>query len=271
MAGGRLDALYLRSHDRGADLRMDYRELQPAGPPTLFAREGEPWEQVRGVYRPRRLHVETHPSLLFTAGRCEEGKRAGPSQNVTLTRNWSPPPPSPAQPAPADREMRRRYGGDPIPVRLNGRLYRRRLFIGGVDTQGERRPDVQTVLNVGEVASRWATAPLHPADRWAPKGEGAKGMNAPEMAAEARWVIERLRAGHQVLVHCAAGMNRSAAICCAVLITLEGLSAETTLERVRRRHPWARPDSHHWLALRWLAHTAEARRAMNDLAGGGAG
>jgi protein-tyrosine phosphatase len=79
-------------------------------------------------------------------------------------------------------------------------------------------------------------------------------MGAHEIVDEARWVIERLQAGRRVLVHCAAGMNRSATICCAVLILLEGLSAEAALERVREHHPWARPDSHHWLALRWLAH-----------------
>jgi dual specificity phosphatase 12 len=66
-------------------------------------------------------------------------------------------------------------------------------------------------------------------------------------------VIEHLKNKQRVLVHCVAGMNRSTTICCAVLILLEGLSAEAALERVREHHPWARPDSHHWLMLRWLA------------------
>ena len=64
--------------------------------------------------------------------------------------------------------------------------------------------------------------------------------------------IKRLEQNQSVLVHCVAGMNRSVTICCAVLMLLEGLTAETALERVRQHHPWARPDSHHWLALRWL-------------------
>jgi len=34
---------------------------------------------------------------------------------------------------------------------------------------------------------------------------------------------------------------------------LEGISAEIALEQVREHHPWARPDAHHWLVLRWLA------------------
>jgi hypothetical protein len=33
---------------------------------------------------------------------------------------------------------------------------------------------------------------------------------------------------------------------------LERLNAEAALERVGQHHPSARPDSHHWLALRWL-------------------
>ena len=77
-------------------------------------------------------------------------------------------------------------------------------------------------------------------------------MNAEVIREEANWVIERLKKNQRVLVHCAAGMNRSSTICCAVLILLEGLTAEDALQRVREHHPWAKPDAHHWLALRWL-------------------
>jgi hypothetical protein len=48
-------------------------------------------------------------------------------------------------------------------------------------------------------------------------------------------------------------LNRSATICCAVLILLKNLTAEQALERLREHHPWARPDDRHWLKLRWLA------------------
>lgn len=37
---------------------------------------------------------------------------------------------------------------------------------------------------------------------------------------------------------------------------LEGLSAEAALARVRKTHPWARPDSRHWLKLRWLGRNS---------------
>lgn len=180
-------------------------------------------------------------------------ERPGLAKEVTLTRDWSPAPAASARMVPVPRRLHQRYGGDPVAINLNGRLLQRRFFTGGVDIQPEQRPEVDAVLNVGEEASRWfGTAPNNPADRWENKGEGSDGMGVDEIAEEAGWVIERLRSGQRVLVHCAAGMNRSATICTAALILLEGLSAEAALERVRQHHPWARPDSFHWLALRWL-------------------
>jgi protein-tyrosine phosphatase len=136
---------------------------------------------------------------------------------------------------------------------LNGRALHRRLFVGGLEYQSTRRSDVHAVLNLSEDDNQWT---LTPADRRAPKGEGQQGMELAEMVKEAQWVLERLQDGQRVLVHCSAGLNRSTAICCAVLMQLENLSAEAALDRVREYRPWARPDSHHWLALRWLARSA---------------
>jgi len=73
-----------------------------------------------------------------------------------------------------------------------------------------------------------------------------------EIREEANWVIDHLKKDESVLVHCVAGMNRSTTICCATLMLLEGLTAEDALKRVREQHPWAKPDTHHWLGLRWL-------------------
>jgi predicted protein tyrosine phosphatase len=136
---------------------------------------------------------------------------------------------------------------------VNDKVHHRRLFIGGTDIQPKRRPQVDAVLNLGEENSRWAkNALLHPNDRAINRGEGSNGMTVEEIRDEAEWVIERLKQNQKVLVHCVAGMNRSTTVCCAALILLDGLSAEAALEQVREHHPWARPDSHHWLALRWL-------------------
>jgi len=193
-------------------------------------------------------------TLMFFARRYTYEDRSGTLEAADFVRAWSPPPPLPAGLVPRPEQLHRRYGGDLITIRLGKRLYHRRLFIGGVDIQPDQRPDVDAVLNLGEKASRWATtAQTNLADRWVCKGEGQNGMDVTEIATEAQWAIERLRAGQRVLVHCSAGFNRSSTICCAVLILLEGLSAEVALDRVREHHPWARPDTHHWLALRTLA------------------
>jgi hypothetical protein len=188
-----------------------------------------------------------------------------PPEAVSLVRGWSPAPPAPARLVPAPGKLHANYGGDPITIWLNGRVFHRRLFIGGVEEQPRQRPGVDAVLNLGEVRSRWVPPGEQvsaAADRWDHKGEGDDGMDPAEMAAEARWVIDHLKEGHSVLVHCYAGMNRSAVVCCAVLILLEGLSAEDALERVRRRHPWARPDSRHWINLRWLAKEMRLKRSL---------
>jgi len=155
---------------------------------------------------------------------------------------------------PQPYHLYRRFGGDPITVRIEDDLFRNRLFIGGLDVQSADRPQVDAVLNLGEEASRWVKGQSrHFNDRTSSKGEGSNGMTIAEIVEEADWVIEHLKNNQRVLVHCVAGMNRSTTICCAVLILLEGLSTEAALERVREHHPWARPDSHHWLMLRWLA------------------
>jgi len=202
------------------------------------------------------IHSDEPSSLLLSAQQCVSEERSGPIEKVDFVRAWSPPPPNPARLVPAPKRIHPRYNGDPITIRLGARRYHRRLFIGGLEEQSGRRPAVDAVLNLSEEASRWAaTASPHPGDRWICKGEGKHGMSVSEIAAEAQWVVEHLRAGRRVLAHCSAGMNRSATVCCAALILLEGLPAEAALDRVREHHPWARPDPYHWLALRWLAHT----------------
>ena len=130
--------------------------------------------------------------------------------------------------------------------------------MGGLENQPAQRPQIDAVLNIGESPSAWVQGnDLHPNDRTVEKGEGSKGMSAAEIREEANWVIDQLKKDKSVLVHCVAGMNRSATICCAVLMLLEGLSAEEALIRVREQHPWAKPDSYHWLALRWLEKKAK--------------
>ncbi len=218
--------------------------LRPAGKVAL-------WGLFNGSDAPADLRL--------SARRCEWEARVGLIEVVDLVRDWSPPPSLPPRLVPQPQQIHYRYGGDPITIRSGHRLYHRRLFVGGLSAQIDQRPSVDAVLNLGDNPSRWCTTShVNSADRWDQKGEGKRGMTVAEIAGEAQWVIERLQSNQRVLVHCSAGLNRSVTICCAVLILLEGLSAEAALERVREHHPWSRPDAYHWLALRWLAQTGQA-------------
>lgn len=208
---------------------------------------------MQDVFHLFGLRGPADADMSFTTRRVTYKTGEGGS-SFTFERGWSPSPPMPNRLVPKPMHIHRRYGGDPVALKIGKKLHRRRLFVGGVDIQPEERPDVHAVLNVGEGPSAWMMGEsLPPSDRWDNKGEGSDGMSPEVIREEACWVIERLQKNQRVLVHCAAGMNRSTTICCAVLILLEDLSAEEALNRVHEHHPWAKPDSHHWLALRWLA------------------
>ena len=195
-------------------------------------------------------------NLMFFAHDVRYERLSQESVSFTLERDWCPPPPMPGRLVPRPRRLHQRFGGDPITFQSGSQLFRQRLFIGGTDIQPEERPQVDVVFNVGEKPSKWVKEyQIQHSDRWDNKGEGPEGMSLEVLRQEANWVIDHLKNNRRVLVHCAAGMNRSSTICCATLILLEGLTAEQALERVREHHPWAWPDSGHWLKLRWLAET----------------
>jgi hypothetical protein len=197
---------------------------------------------------------EPEDDIHFYTREVFQEKRLSEAVFASLERDWSPAPLTRAGIVPFTPKLYERFGGDPITINMDGRTCHHKLFIGGTDIQPKRRPQVSAVLNLGEKPSRWVKRGiLHPNDRAENKGEGPRGMSVDEICEEAHWVLDHLQRNQSVLVHCAAGMNRSSTICCAVLILLEGLSAKKALERVREHHPWARPDSNHWLKLRWLA------------------
>jgi hypothetical protein len=209
----------------------------------LYDNAPEPTDLVivswRQLPAPRRLLQEPRP---------------GDPRPFDVVQPWLCPPPFRPALVPAPRRLHQRFAGDPLPIQLHGRLHNRQLFIGAIAMQGPVRPQVDAVLNLGEDPNPWAAGgQMPPSDRWENQGEGRAGMDLPTITAYAQWVLERLQRGQRVLVHCQAGMNRSVTICCAVLILLEGLSAEAALARVRQTHPWARPDTYHWLRLKWLA------------------
>jgi predicted protein tyrosine phosphatase len=197
------------------------------------------------------------------AAECRLEPRPGPISIEEVRRRWAWRAPNPAAKAAARPALHPRYGGDPIAIHLGRRLYRHRLFIGGLRHQSEARPQVDHVLNLCERENPWCgTHGAHPHDRFATKGELVHGMLAAELHAEAEWVVERLRAGRRVLIHCWGGINRSSSVCCAVLLLLEGLAPEEALARVRAQHVEAAPDPYHWFALQRLAAERRAARPI---------
>ncbi len=199
------------------------------------------------------LRVPVSANMNFFAGGATHKQDTG-SEPFTFERDWSPAPPMPEGVVPQPKDLHDNYGGDPVSVKIGVTIQEQRLFVGGLENQPDHRPpQVNAVLNLGEKPSLWVKGTeFHPNDRTVQKGEGSQGMSTNEIRAEANWVIERLQKNESVLVHCVAGMNRSATVSCAVVMMLEGLTAEEALKRVREQHPWAKPDSYHWLALRWL-------------------
>jgi hypothetical protein len=195
-------------------------------------------------------HTMEPADLILQARGFALEPREGPRTPAEYVRRWAFTPPRPAGLIPERGAAHRQFGGDPVTIRLGGRRYRNRLFIGGMHHQTDRRPQVDHVLNLCELPNAWTIgAWMHPADRHACKGEMALGMTLAELRAEAEWVVERLTAGERVLVHCFAGANRSATVCCAALMLLEGLTAEQALARVREHHPGCCPDPYYWFLL----------------------
>ena len=188
---------------------------------------------------------------FFASGVNHEQGEGG--EPFTFERDYSPSPPMPHREVPQPYDIYDRFGGDPVTFKLNGKVIEDKLFVGGLENQPDYRPEINAVLNLGEKPSLWVKGDsTHPNDRTVEKGEGSKGMSPDEILEETNWVIDHLQKDESVLIHCVAGMNRSTTIACAVLMQLEGLTAQQALERVYETHPWAKPDPHHWLMLKWL-------------------
>ena len=229
-------------------------ENYPPDDPSRIIFYMHSWQQpgMEDIFHIFKLREPIGASMNFLANSVTYEKEKG-GEPFPLERDWSPAPPMPDRLVPQPIDLHDKFGGDPVTFKIDGNIREQKLFVGGLENQPAKRPQVDAVLNIGESPSAWVTGnDLHPNDRTVEKGEGSKGMSTAEIREEANWVIERLKNDRSVLVHCVAGMNRSATVCCAVLMLMEGLSAEEALVRVREQHPWAKPDSYHWLALRWL-------------------
>ena len=229
-------------------------ERYPLDDPSRIIAFFYSWIQpgMEDIFHMFGLRGPADADMNFFASGVSHGRGEG-GVPFTFERDYSPSPPMPHREVPQPYDIYDRFGGDPVTIKLNGRVVEHKLFVGGLEHQPEKRPGIDAVLNLGEKPSAWVKGDQrHPNDRTVEKGEGSQGMSVEEIQAEANWVVERLKKDQSVLIHCVAGMNRSTTITCAVLMQLEGLTAKQALERVYENHPWAKPDSHHWLMLKWL-------------------
>lgn len=238
-----------------------FAELPPvSGARRLFgasrwrdSREGEFYWIVTGS--------DEAGDLGICAKRCVLELLEVPPDPAVMVRRWANTPPPRPHLSPHRPVQHRRYGGDPITIHLGNRALHSRFFIGGLHHQHNTRPNVDAVLNLCGLDNPWCERyGQHPCDRVSARGEGAHGMTVDDLLEEASWVAGQLRDGKSVLVHCYAGMNRSATVCCAALMLLEGIGAEEALARVRQRHPIAWPDPYHWFTLHWLARKLDGER-----------
>lgn len=159
------------------------------------------------------------------------------------------------------------FGGSPIPVCFAGHLSHTRLYLGPsrVELGDLDHPDLEGIVNLCELDDLW---PLGADDRRWPRGEGMFGYTWERLDDDARDIADLIRAGKRVLIHCMAGVNRSPTLTCAVLMHVEGISADAALRRVQRFHPPAHPEDRHWLALRQLELALRAEREALANAGG---
>ncbi len=126
------------------------------------------WGWFNGTHEPADLVLSARQFILED--------RPGEREWVDFKRDWSPAPALPARLVPDPKKLHQRFGGDPISFRLEGRVYHRRLFVGGLDCQHDRRPDVGAVLNLGDEASLWcALEEAYPPTAGCVKARGAAG------------------------------------------------------------------------------------------------
>src|SRR5258708_1914344 len=74
--------------------------------------------------------------LMLSFRRCRPEESSGRDEAVELQRDWAPAPPMPARMVSLHKRVHGQYGGDPVRLRLNGKVWAKRMFLGGLNDQG---------------------------------------------------------------------------------------------------------------------------------------
>jgi len=118
------------------------------------------------------------------------------------------------------------------------------LYISGgfpVNEKNARDLDVGAIVRFGD----WKTTPVVEKTLTVPIGDSHDVQLLPELYHVVNFVREHMVDAQQnVLVHCGAGVSRSAAGCCAWLMAHEHLSRDEALAKLKKARQWARPNDH---------------------------
>lgn len=100
--------------------------------------------------------------------------------------------------------------------------------------------------NISVVFNCTKDIPFHPTAKIRYRVPVDDNLQADEINNMTRWspeiaykVIHEYNQGHNILIHCAAGMQRSAAVMTMFLITLTGETAPVLMSHIRRKRPIA--------------------------------
>ena len=126
------------------------------------------------------------------------------------------------------------------------------LFIGDYDdTRDKPQLDVRSIRSVLQLEAAFRLSGIHllhiPVRDFSPipTGQLKQGVD---------FVLAEKEKGHRVLAACAAGVNRSAAFCVAVLKQAEGLPLLEAFREVKKNHHLAHPNEFVWQSLCQFFH-----------------
>jgi len=85
--------------------------------------------------------------------------------------------------------------------------------------------------------------------RYAPIKDGRLDKQGEQLGYAVSLVLERVKQGEDVLVHCLAGRNRSALVAALAYKELEGVTGQQAYDHIMRVRPWA---LHNWHFAEYL-------------------
>lgn len=159
------------------------------------------------------------------------------------------------------------FGTEDVPTRADADLIEPGLYLGSIGAALNlgwlKRVGVTHILSV--MASWSADQPQSPDDaafqrRYVPITDASSTDIRSHFAPCYRWIAAAHAQNGVVLVHCQAGVSRSATIVCSYLMRRDGLGRDAALELLRDKRSKARPNPGFMRQLAGLQTQTEAHR-----------